>query len=307
MQHVESPYALGATIYCPATHSDLYAVASGEKFPNCRSLVICLEDAVSEQDVEDGLKNLAKLLSVFAQLGMPEDAPYLFIRPRHILMAERLANWKHIGVVCGFVLPKFTLTSLLAWKAAIPPGLQVMPTLESLEFFDSGYLREFRQALQQDRMPVLTLRIGGNDLLNCLKLRRPRHLTIYQTPLLTLIHQCIGQLVPHGFTLSAPVFEHFSNLALLKQEVELDVSYGLVGKTAIHPSQIDVIHNAFKVNHDDFIDAQQILQQDAKAVFSSHGSMLEPATQWQWATQTLERARYYGVTKPEQNLLLSNG
>ncbi|WP_227518391.1 HpcH/HpaI aldolase/citrate lyase family protein [Alkanindiges hydrocarboniclasticus] len=303
---ITSPYALGATIYCPATHHDLYAIASGQKFPNCRSVVICLEDAVAESDIESGLKNLSKVLTIFAQFGLPQEAPYLFIRPRHLAMAQHLVEWKNIEVLNGFVLPKFCLADLAGWKNTITDRLQVMPTLETLEFFDPGYIQEFRQAMQQEMPSVLALRIGGNDLLNCLKMRRPRHLTIYETPVLTLINQLIGQLTPFGFRLTAPVFEYFSDLALLRQEVERDVLLGLVGKTAIHPSQIDVIHEAFQVSQHDYLDAERILQQDAKAVFGSNGSMLEPATHKQWAMQIIERAKYYGV-QPEHNYILRNG
>lgn len=307
MQTIDSPYALGATMYCPATHTDLYAVASGQKYPNCRSVVICLEDAITEHEVEFALKNLSKLLTMFAQFGMPEKAPFLFIRPRHIQMTQVLSEWKNIGLVCGFVLPKFSLASFEQWKQVVPAGLQMMPTLETAEFFDFGYIREFRQALQQDQSSILALRIGGNDLLSCLKLRRPKHLTIYETPLLNLINQLVGQLTPYGFMLTAPVYEHYSNLGLLRQELDRDVLSGLVGKTAIHPSQIDVIHAAFQVDHADYVEAQQIVQQDAKAVFASRGSMVEPATHKQWAIQILERSQYYGVSQAEPTFILRNG
>lgn len=304
---IESPYALGATIYCPATHTDLYTVASGQKFANCRSVVICLEDAVAEQDIELALKNLSKLLTIFAQFGLPERAPYLFIRPRNLAMAQLLMQWKNINLINGFVLPKFNLDNLTGWKTILSPDTQIMPTLETAEFFDPSYIREFRQAIQQEIPAILALRIGGNDLLNCLKMKRPRHLTIYETPVLTLINHLVGQLVPFGFMLTAPVFEYFTDLTLLKQEVERDVLLGLVGKTAIHPGQIDVIHEGFQVNQQDYLDAQQILQLDAKAVFASQGSMLEPATHKQWALQIIERAKYYGVTEAEQNYILRNG
>lgn len=302
-QPLTSPYALGATIYCPATHHDLYAVASGQKYPHCRSVVICLEDAVAAHDIEIGLKNLSRLLTIFAQFGVPENAPYVFIRPRNLEMAQRLVDWKNLEQICGFVLPKFNLANLAGWKQALPNTLHVMPTLETAEFFDPSYISEFRQAMLNDMPSILALRIGGNDLLNCLKIRRPRHLTIYDTPVVALINQLIGQLTPAGFYLTAPVFEYFSDVALLKQEVERDVLNGLVGKTAIHPSQIEVIHQAFQVSQYDYQDAQQILQQDAKAVFNHKGSMLEPATHQQWAIQVMERANYYGVTQPEHNYL----
>jgi citrate lyase beta subunit len=42
-------------------------------------------------------------------------------------------------------------------------------------------------------------------------------------------------------------------------------------------------------------DAEQILQHDAKSVFKSNGSMLEPATHRNWAQRIVLRAQHYGV------------
>ena len=42
-----SAYALGATLYMPATRADILDVVFGEKIQGLRSLVVCLEDAVA--------------------------------------------------------------------------------------------------------------------------------------------------------------------------------------------------------------------------------------------------------------------
>ena len=57
-----SPYSLGATLYMPATRADLFDVVINNKIPSLRSLVICLEDAISDCDIEYAVKNLAQLL-----------------------------------------------------------------------------------------------------------------------------------------------------------------------------------------------------------------------------------------------------
>ena len=57
-----SPFALGATLYMPATRSDILDVVSGTRFPELRSLVVCLEDAVAAIDVDSALANLRALL-----------------------------------------------------------------------------------------------------------------------------------------------------------------------------------------------------------------------------------------------------
>ena len=41
---------LGASLYVPATRDDLPAIAAGRKFPQLRSVIFCLEDAIREED-----------------------------------------------------------------------------------------------------------------------------------------------------------------------------------------------------------------------------------------------------------------
>jgi len=277
-----SAYALGATLYMPATRPDLWSVVSGEKIPQLRSMVICLEDAVSEQDVGLGLQHLQQLLQQLAHEPRRAQAPLVFVRPRHSRMAAQLAEWPLIHQLDGFVLPKFDLDSLTDWQAAIPQNLLLLPTLETAMVYDSGAMRELREHLSSSKLPVLALRIGGNDLLACLGLRRPPSHTLYQTPLAQVINQLIATFMPHGFALTAPVCEYFEPADLLKTEVELDVQHGLVGKTIIHPSQIGWVHRALQVDIKDYTAAQAILAPDARAVFQYEGAMLEPATHRAW-------------------------
>ena len=75
---------------------------------------------------------------------------------------------------------------------------------------------------------ILALRIGGNDLLALLGLRRPRQMTIYRTPLGPVIGKLVTTFRPYGFVLTGPVFEHLDTPALLAQEVEEDLAHGMV-------------------------------------------------------------------------------
>jgi citrate lyase beta subunit len=290
-----SPYSLGATLYMPATRDDLWIVASGQKIPTLRSLVICLEDAVSDNDISMAINHLQLLLHRLAHEERSSHAPLLFVRPRNIQMAAKMADWSYINQIDGIVLPKFDLGSMRAWHKVLPSNMLLLPTLETAEIYDAYAMRELRQALQYDFPPVLTLRIGGNDLLACLGLRRPAHQTLYQTPLGGLIAMLVGNFVPHGFALTSPVCEYFQDPTLLKQELAIDIQHGLVGKTIIHPSQIEHVHAALEVKADEYHAAQAILKPDAHAVFSFEGAMLEPATHRAWAQRICERATYYGV------------
>ncbi|KAA0940985.1 citrate lyase, partial [Pseudomonas sp. ANT_H4] len=135
---VLSPYALGATLYMPATRADLLEVVFRTKLPELRSLVVCLEDAVAEIDVDTALKNLHGLLTAINERGgRPSDGPLLFVRPRDSVMAAVLNEWPIMAHVDGFVVPKLTLRNLGDWEQAVTnPALYLMPTLETTDVFN---------------------------------------------------------------------------------------------------------------------------------------------------------------------------
>jgi len=295
---VISPFALGATLYMPATRDDILEIVLGQKIPELRSLVVCLEDAVAAIDVDQALDNLGGLLTAIDRLGgRCDQGPLLFVRPRNAHMAARLNDWALMKHVDGFVVPKLTLDSLGAWERAVGnPQLYLMPTLETAEVYDPGAMVELGQALKAslDRR-ILALRIGGNDLMGCLGLRRNPATTLYSTPMSYVIAMLAGVMGSQGFALAAPVFEQLATPHLLCEELELDIAHGLVGKTAIHPSQIGLIHEALRVNLDDLNSARLIVNDVAPAVFRHNDAMHEPATHYKWALGILERAKWHGV------------
>ncbi|AYQ41716.1 citrate lyase [Burkholderia aenigmatica] len=293
-----SPFALGATLYMPATRSDILDVVFGTRIPELRSLVVCLEDAVAAIDVESALANLQSLLmDIDARGGRVESGPLLFVRPRDAAMAAVLSDWPLMKHVDGFVVPKLTLRSLSAWENAVShPDLYLMPTLETADVYDPVAMVELGQALKANlNQRIIALRIGGNDLMGCLGLRRNPATTLYSTPLGYVIPMLAGIMGAQGFALTAPVFEQLATPHLLKEELELDIAHGLVGKTAIHPSQIRIIQEALRVSLDDFNCAKLIVNDAAPAVFKHNDAMCEPATHHKWAVNILERAKWHGV------------
>ncbi|WP_347902878.1 HpcH/HpaI aldolase/citrate lyase family protein [Pseudomonas purpurea] len=298
MRNKYSPYALGATLYMPATRNDILQIVFKERLPELRSLVVCLEDAVAEVEVEDALRNLHHLLRrIKDRVGRPADGPLLFVRPRDAAMAAILNDWPLMDYVDGFVLPKLSLSSLKSWEDAVTnPKLALMPTLETAEVFNPAAMVELGQALKAGfNERIIALRIGGNDLMGCLGLRRNPATTLYGTPMSYVIPMLAGVMGSQGFALTAPVFEQLATPHILEEELAIDISHGLVGKTAIHPSQIHIIHNALRVNLDDLNSARMILNSVAPAVFKFNDAMCEPATHFKWATNIIERAKWHGV------------
>ncbi|WP_025996012.1 HpcH/HpaI aldolase/citrate lyase family protein [Pseudomonas syringae] len=293
-----SPYALGATLYMPATRDDILDVVFAEKLPELRSLVVCLEDAVALIDIETALLNLRQVLTrIQDRGGRPANGPLLFVRPRDAAMARILNDWPLMAHVDGFVVPKLSLKTLGSWEQAVTnPALALMPTLETPEVFNPTAMVELGQALKANLDErIIALRIGGNDLMGCLGLRRNPAMTLYGTPMGYVIPMLAGVMGSQGFALTAPVFEQLATPDILQQELTLDIANGLVGKTAIHPSQVNIIQNALRVSLEDMNSARMILNSVAPAVFKYNDAMCEPATHYKWATHIMERAKWHGV------------
>lgn len=296
-----SPWNLGATLYMPATRLDIAGAVLHGKIPGLRSLVICLEDAVSECDIPQALQNLKQLLQQLNTAKVNRgntDWPLVFIRPRHPDMGKWLVDNFDLSAIDGFVLPKFTLSSLPVWWDIMDDThLCLMPTLETEEVFDVVQMRELATTLLSHpcHERIIALRIGGNDLMNVVSQRRPRDLTLYDSPMGYVIKMLVSVFAPRDFALTAPVCEHIDDHAIMARELSLDMAHGLVGKTAIHPGQIDVIEQALMVSPGEHSDALRILN-STQAVFKSQGAMCEPATHRRWAAAILERARVFGLT-----------
>lgn len=277
--------SLGATMYVPGTREDLASIVCQRK-TQARSIVICTEDAVEESRVGQAIDNIRSTLPTM--MNLDRDGVQVFIRPRNPQVLRILLQDENIRNCSGFVLPKFSVENHEAWADAMdgaPPLLGVMPTLETSCVFDTKSMQLLGMLLRKGSLSsrVIALRIGGNDLFNCLGLRRPRNLTIYETPLGVTIANLVSVFRPQGFMLSSPVFEHFQDAETMRRELVLDKAHGLIGKTAIHPSQVALIEEMLAPSAMEVEEANAILAEDAPAVFSLNGSMCEPATHHRWA------------------------
>jgi citrate lyase beta subunit len=290
------PVSLGATLYVPATRPDMAsAILHGRKH-DLRSVVICLEDSIHPHDAPQALVNLSAFLLALQALPANAVRPSIFVRPRSAQMLAHMLGLAAIECVDGFVIPKATADSMPEFMAVLSHDHHMlMPTLETREVFDPSEMRRLRDQLLAFQDRILAIRIGGNDLLQAMGARRSAARTSYEGPLGPVIVSLVTTYNPWGFHLTAPVFEHFGNLDLLREEVERDMEHGLIGKTAIHPRQIDVIQDGYAVDPAEQAEAQSILSQASAAVFASRQSMCEPATHRIWAQTIVRRAEFFGV------------
>ena len=289
-----SPWCLGAPLYMPGNRRDIMEIANGEKYPMLRSMIFCTEDAVSRSDVDSCVRHIGLCLQGFRD----SSHRFRFIRARDPDILARLLELPGIEKVDGFVLPKFNEGVFHTYFDQLQgTSFKVMPTLETKDVFDFNAMSELRQGLLQDDIAqrILMLRIGGNDLMNHLGIRRPRSCTIYETPIGHVIAQLVTIFRPYGFSLSAPVFEYLNDSATLQKEMKLDLAYGLIGKTAIHPTQVSTIESAYAVDVEDYEMALSLSDREAPAVFRMHNAMCEVATHQQWAESIINRQLCYGV------------
>lgn len=282
-------------MYVPVIHPDVADIVNGKRYRGLKSVVLCLEDALAVTDVKRGLCALNALLAE----QRSNNEVLTFVRPRNLEMANEISQYAGVNQIHGFVVPKISIENLGKWLAiAQQKNLSLMATLESRWVFDPDSVGQFISELDNHNTErLMALRVGGNDLLSCLGLRCVRGRTAYEGPLSWLISQLMCRFGSRGYALTAPVYDVIDDITTLKRECLQDVDYGFVGKTAIHPSQVDVIHECFAVSEDDVTMAIAILKQGASAVFKSDGAMAEPATHTEWAKRLLQRHEIYGYKK----------
>lgn len=295
-----SSYSLGATLYMPIVHHRLPAYLSGElDFPST-SVVLCLEDALAEGDVARGISTLKNLLRNY-QIS---SGTRVFVRPRSLEMGMQLAEFHGIDKIEGFVAPKIVPETAAAWmELAEATDLQIMPTLESAEFFDPGRINALREALDSyDKRRIAAIRLGGNDLLAAMALRRQPGITSWEGPLAWILSMASSMLISAGYPVAAPVFDIIQDVDTLKREAIQDVAAGFISKTAIHPAQVPHILDAFRVTEAHENQARAILDEGASAVFQIGGIMCEPSTHKAWAQRVLARFEVFGRQDAEHRV-----
>jgi citrate lyase beta subunit len=291
-----SPIELGGSLYIPATHKNVNDICNADKYPQLRSCIIDTEDAIGADELDCALENIAEMLETYEPKQLR-----VFIRPRNPQVLKQLLKIRQIEKIDGFSLPKFS-TELMREYAQIltlaEHRFYIMPVLESLDLFSKEKLEEIRSFLLSCKLPVLTLRLGGEDMMQFLGLKRRCEDNIYTLAGPSrVIADVLTCFKPYGFNVTATVFNCIHQDALYKENVKEDLRQGLLGKTIIHPDQIDPINEAYKVSPQEFKMATKMLDEETKAIIVQEGQMGEKFAHTAWAKVILERHRFFGLTK----------
>lgn len=311
-------YSVGALLYCPANKKSLANSIIQEKFGTHFSLALCLEDTIPDSLVFEAEQTLLDSLRKIYQARQEKAffLPAIFLRIRN---SEQLLRLYHdLGscreLVCGFILPKFSTDNSTAYLESIQKvnansakKVYMMPIYENSSMIDLRTRYEFLYQLKEELDAVgdlvLNIRVGGNDLCHMFGFRRHSDESIHRIAPVAQIFSDIISVYGMDYVVSGPVWEYFSGdnwKAGMLEEIRDDRLCGFLGKTVIHPNQIDVVNRAYMVSATDYKDAKDILNwsPDAESGVSKSaqsGRMNEHKTHTQWARQTLYLAEAYGV------------
>lgn len=236
-------HAVGAALYMPATRCNVADDLAVGKHEGLVSLVIDLEDAVGDNQVEQAewqlletLRQISRYLA--AGLLAADRVPLIFVRVRSTEQLNRIlaSLGEEAAHLTGIVFPKFNvrvgseylrmLETYNKQKAEYAPVLYGMPILESAEvvYRESRLetLLGLSSLLQEYRDYVLNVRIGATDFSSLFGLRRSQDNTIYD---IGVIRDCMADIVnvfgrmDNHYVISGPVWEYFKSERVFKPQL----------------------------------------------------------------------------------------
>ncbi|MFB6364982.1 HpcH/HpaI aldolase/citrate lyase family protein [Paenibacillus elgii] len=233
-------HAVGAALYMPATRQSIADEIATGKYPGLVSVVIDLEDAVGDHQVELAEETLSqqfyRLYSLVRMGAITyEELPLLFIRVRTPQQMTRMIALLEdaMKLVTGFALPKFSEDNGIQYFELIEaynrqkpvdfPTLYGMPILETAEIMyretRAEALNAIQRLLTRFKEYVLNVRIGATDFSSLYGLRRKPDMTVYD---IGVLRDCITDIVnifgriQNQFVISGPVWEYFKSDRVLK-------------------------------------------------------------------------------------------
>lgn len=282
---------LGATLFIPASFSSLNSVVNRGKYPQLKSLVIDFEDGLERDALKSAMQNIGGVLE-----GINENSPLVFLRARDEMHLEELLLLESIKNITGFVLAKFSLSNAERYfKTLEKSSFLIMPSVEGRELFNQQELHKLKEKILTCKERVVLVRFGLEDMLRQLRMRRKCSESIFDfAATSSVIGNYIATFKSAGFAISGGVYPCFKDEDGFIKDVKRDLREGLFSKTIIHPSQIEIVNELYKVSKLEYEEALQI-EVSQKRVFNQNGKMAETPTMLAYSQEILKRAKMYGI------------
>ncbi len=330
-------YAIGALLYTPATNKNIAdkILSKNTGLKDLKSLALCLEDAIGSGQVSEAENCVKETLTKLNMNGIANvELPLIFIRVREPKQIWRLYKkcGELLNLVTGFLIPKFNKDNMQDYienfhkvKEKIESPLYILPIIESTNAIyiqnRIDNLLQTREALDLIQDEVLNVRVGGADFSNIFGIRRKVDETIWD---IRVVSNCLSDIInmfSKDYVVSGAVWEYFDGKKIedkeinsklscgvdvgydwaigLRKELKLDRLNGMIGKTCIHPKQLEIVQKSLVVSQEDYNDAMQILNASVVKCGvlkgEGHGKMNELRTHSNWAKKTINLANIYGV------------
>lgn len=317
-------YSLGALLYIPAVRENMLGLLVEDKLKEVKAVVICLEDSAGNKGEEKAKDNLVTLLKKYDERLQnsdlkEEDLPLIFIRPKGYKHMTKLLPYieKYLYILTGICIPKAKLEQLKKFIILNEQlklkkiNLYLMPIIETKDYV---YFEKTNKALEKlalliakNKEQFLNIRMGMTDILGLYGLRRVKGFTIYDNLLFTSFAPKVTNIMNRkeiDIPVSGAVFEHFDfqdkviRTTFIK-EILLDKFNGIMGKTVIHPKQVNIVAALQVINYEDYLDAKSIIS-NYDGIYGTIKSysgdrMNEINPHLNWAKKIIFLADIYGV------------
>jgi len=282
---------LGATLFVPSTHKNLSSILKQEKYPNLKSIVIDTEDGINEDELFSAKEIIKNILTSYKKNSL-----LVFIRPNEPKTLEEFLSYENIEKVDGFILPKFSLSNSDKYLEIIKNTKHCfMPSIEGTELFDINELKKLRDKIVEYKDRIVVIRFGLEDMQKQLGMKRSHEYSMFDYAVYSsVIGNFLALFKSRGFAVSGGVYPYFKDSKGFIKDVKRDLKEGLFSKTIIHPSQIDLAHELYKISKDEFKDAMRLLE-SSKSIINMDGVMGEVKTMSPYAKEVIKRAQIYGI------------
>lgn len=316
LEYEKLKYALGALLYCPADNEGVVDKIINKQYENIPIIIFCLEDSILEENLEKAtisLKNKLDKLLEYQTNSVDANLPLFVIRirtPKHLEETLKWVHPKYQSIISGFVLPKYDSSVSAEYKKIInnvnneKHNYYFLPILESKVFTDA-LLRRKELAITKEEIRntkgILGILVGTNDMCNIYGIRRNVKQTIYDIGVIRDALSDIISTFSNEYVVNGAIWEYFDGEGWkegLIREFELDKLNGLIGKSCIHPKQVEVVLESMKVDKQDYFEAMEILNWNIKNGVSkgnATGRMNEIATHKIWANKIKILSEIYGI------------
>ena len=282
---------LGATLFVPASHLQLHAIVNEEKYKDLKSLVIDFEDGLDVKLLDLAMKNLENILK-----NINQKSPLIFLRARDTNHLKHLLTFPYINNITGFVLAKFSLKNAQEYLTLLQNSTHLlMPSIEGEELFNHTLLHQLKEVIITNKQKVVLVRFGLEDMLKYLGMRRKCSESLFDLSApCVVIGNLIATFKSAGFAVSGGVYPCFKDVEGFIKDVKRDLQEGLFSKTIIHPSQIALTHELYKVSQTEYAEAVEIVN-SKKVLFAQNEKMAEVTTMKEYSQEIVLRANIYGI------------